>query len=86
MNEIAKCPLCGEEPMELVAVFGRSLVAIACCGAEFRTREHWDQYAAAMELARSTVSYNHCAPHDESKHIDGIQSATVRVIKVFGGE
>ena len=91
MSEIAKCPVCGETPMELVASFGKSFVAIACCGAEFRKKELWNQYAAAMELARATAEYGNELGFDEIRIDNGgddpvvgrINDAAMRVLEVF---
>lgn len=55
MSEIAKCPLCGEIPRTRYGgILGKEPVAYMCCGAEFETLVHWNQYAAAMELAKAT--------------------------------
>ena len=54
MSEIAKCPLCGNSPV-IFPTFDPAEYcpeATECCGAAFTTVRAWNQYAAAMELAK----------------------------------
>ena len=56
MSEIAKCPLCGNSPV-IFPTFDPAEYcpeATECCGAAFTTVRAWNQYAAAMELAKAT--------------------------------
>ena len=56
MSQIAKCPVCGEEPR--VDDVDAPHYSYHCCGhavfADDGTK--WNQYAAAMELARAHVT------------------------------
>ena len=84
MNEIAKCPRCGETPKRIqykAGGFGHS-----CCGAEFFCSTYWNQYAAAMELARAEFELDRCNPEYEHQWQFYIEEARKRVIKIFGGE
>ena len=90
MSEIAKCPVCGEEPDVLIDLFdkhGKYPKGYSCCGAEFRELEHWNQYAAAMEYAKTTA-YWFSLP-DGVKHPDdaraekAMEKAETRVLEVF---
>ena len=61
MSEELKCPCCGGEHDVLIDLFdkhGKYPKGYSCCGAEFRELEHWNQYAAAMELAKAVVKVN----------------------------
>lgn len=58
MSEIAKCPLCGKVPgwhdFDIEArIFGGER-SYFCCGMKASTAVLWNQYAAAMELAKTT--------------------------------
>ena len=58
MNEIAKCPRCGEAPQRIQYKAGGW--GCRCCGAEFFCITYWNQYAAAMELAEAAVWADEC--------------------------
>lgn len=79
MNEIAKCPRCGETPKRIqykAGGFGH-----ICCGAEFFCTTYWNKYAAAMELAKLTVQMKTCRAYcPESAFL----YAQDRVVEVFG--
>ena len=88
MNEAEKCPVCrsdgrkerGREDGEYVAYY----VCDTClfmCGLEDLPR-----IAAAMELARARVDLKNCAQDDIFVHLDGVNKAASRALKVFGGE
>ena len=86
MSEIAKCPRCGETPKRIqykAGGFGHS-----CCGAEFFCTTYWNQYAAAMELARELVNLEKCEVIGPEYHRleKSIAQMEYRVIKIFGGE
>ena len=85
MNEIAKCPRCGETPKRIqykAGGFGHS-----CCGAEFFCTTYWNQYAAAMELARELTALSKCDLNNEHREIEKrVEKAERRVLEVFGGE
>lgn len=59
MSEIAKCPLCGKDVKKSIwrpeyeGCAGSVVVTVRCCGMEAVGIELWNQYAAAMEMARS---------------------------------
>ena len=90
MNEIAKCPRCGETPKRIqykAGGFGHS-----CCGAEFFCTTYWNQYAAAMELAKAEVAASNAVwsvplerlePAVEAAE-DMLFQAKMRVLEVFG--
>ena len=52
MSEIAKCPICGEGPKLIFYPPGEEV--FRHCGVEITHRKTWNQYAAAMELAKAT--------------------------------
>ena len=55
MPEIAKCPLCRQEPT--IRYWGNSEDPsyIYCCGAMLSSIELWNRYAAAIELTEAEV-------------------------------
>ena len=55
MNEIEKCPICGGVPLDKWEVTSVRVFQTgqACCGVDCNTNELWNQYAAAMELAKA---------------------------------
>lgn len=58
MSEISKCPLCGKVPgwhdFDIEArIFGGER-SYFCCGMKASTAVLWNQYAAAMDLAKAT--------------------------------
>ena len=59
MNEIAKCPLCGETEPYLGNVFG-DITGYGCCGVECQTSELWNQYATGVDLAKSEAWRDEC--------------------------
>lgn len=106
MSEIAKCPLCGKNPDVYHAMTSpgqRLLVKIECCdhavASPLSLIEKWNQYAAAMELARATrLLEDAMEPLNSGKlkmgealpriklameHEKGCEK---RVLEVFGGE
>ena len=87
MSEIEKCPLCGKVPgwhdFDIEArIFGGER-SYFCCGVKTYTEKLWNQYAAAMELARLEVKFENCEPEDEYKYQDIIAWARDRVLEVF---
>lgn len=56
MSEIAKCPICGGVPLDKWEVTSARVFQTGqtCCGVDCNTNERWNQYAAAMELAKAT--------------------------------
>lgn len=87
MSDIAKCPVCGGKPLDKwevtsVRVFQTGQM---CCGVDCNTNERWDQYAAAMELAKAEVklldSIQAYAGYDQAL-IDRTK-ARERVLEVF---
>ena len=59
MSEIAKCPICGETPLDKWEVTSARVFQTGqmCCGVDCSTNERWNQYAAAMELAKAIVKH-----------------------------
>ena len=99
MSEIAKCPVCGKDVKrsiwrpEYEGCAGSVVVTIKCCGMEAVSVPLWNQYAAAMELARAEVAIAKAmeVPLDRIDAaldaVDGWQeNARERVLEVFGGE
>lgn len=89
MKEIARCPHCNENPSEL----GRdsySRVGISCCGVSIWTRDnpdHWNQYAAAMELAKAALQREVTDMMDAPASTSGsnfFRAKLCRVLEVFG--
>lgn len=90
MSEIAKCPLCGDEPDVLVDLFdkqGKYPKGYACCEAEFATVERWNKYAAAMDYAKKTAYWfglpNGIHNQDNARAEKAMQQAETRVLEVF---
>ena len=93
MSEIAKCPLCGKDVKKSIwrpeyeGCAGSVVVTIKCCGMEAVGIELWNQYAAAMEYAKTTA-YWFSLP-DGIKHPDDARAekamtdAETRVLEVF---
>lgn len=56
MNEIEKCPICGGVPLDKWEVTSVRVFQTgqACCGVDCNTNKLWNQYAAAMEMAKAT--------------------------------
>ena len=86
MSEIAKCPLCGKDVKKSIwrpeyeGCAGSVVITVKCCGMEALTVELWNQYAAAMELARFTVAMKTCRAYcPETAYLH----AQDRVLEVF---
>jgi len=93
MSEITKCPICGEEPLcpPDEGCAGSVVITIKCCGMEALTVELWNQYAAAMELAKAEVASSNIVwsvplerlePAIEASE-DMLFQARMRVLEVF---
>ena len=54
MSEIAKCPMCGNSQVETLNEYTIPSGAY-CCGVWCSSLEKWNQYAAAMELAKAEL-------------------------------
>lgn len=56
MSEIQPCPICGKHPMfpPTYDPCEPSPEAVECCGFAAYTAGLWNQYAAAMKLAKAT--------------------------------
>ena len=95
MNEIAKCPVCGKVPgwhdFDIEArIFGGER-SYFCCGMKASTAVLWNQYAAAMELAKAeadasnavwSVPLERLEPAVEAAE-DMLFQAKMRVLEVF---
>ena len=83
MSDIAKCPICGEDPEVLVDIFdkhARYPKGYYCCDVECRTLITWNKYAAAMNLAIVRSAYVNTS--DVGRLVD-VQLASKRVLEVF---
>ena len=85
MSEIAKCPICGKEP-EVWCRDEEIRIRIVCCKHAAYSTPGWNQYAAAMELAktkqkRETIGRNIFGDWDE--YDEKLWQAERRVLKVF---
>ena len=88
MSEIAKCPVCGKMPDVYHAMTSpgqRLLVKIECCdhavASPLSLIEKWNQYAAAMELAKAFTAADALGEFSYD-----LYTAQLRVLEVFGGE
>ena len=95
MSEIAKCPVCNgtniRQEYEIGDCNPETYVSYECwdCGdvaPTFRTKETWNQYAAAMELAkakhkRMTTNRNIFGDWDDND--ESLHRAEMRVLEVF---
>ena len=80
MSEIAKCPMCGKEP----DVWCRDEeIRIVCCKHAVYSTLGWNQYAAAMELAKTIVESENCKAEDEYKYQEFVERARQYVLEVF---
>lgn len=78
MSEIAKCPICGESPKLIFYPPGEEV--FRHCGVEITHRKTWNQYSAAMGLARFTVAMKTCRAYcPETAYLH----AQERVLEVF---
>lgn len=89
MSEIAKCPMCGKHPMfpPTYDPCEPSPEAVECCGFVAYTAELWNQYAAAMEYAKTTA-YWFSLPEgikhpDDARAEKAMTDAETRVLEVF---
>ena len=78
MNEFEKCPICGGVPLDKWEVTSARVFQTGqtCCGVDCNTNERWNQYATAMELAKSFV--------DNTVDIKTHRILHERVLEVFG--
>ena len=91
MIEIAKCPLCGKDAKKTIwrpdyeGCAGSVVVTVKCCVMEALTVELWNQYAAAMELAKTIVGSENCKAEDEYKYKyqEFVEWARQYVLEVF---
>ena len=103
-GEIAKCPLCGNLKVAVPAVFGKKLliqnckvhrepinVRYECCGIHAVSLILWNQYAAAMALAKAMVKvqkvYHMPLIKIEGQLSDAVKAedeAKEHVMEVFG--
>ena len=87
--EIAKCPLCGKDVKKSIwrpeyeGCAGSVVITVKCCGMEAVGIELWNQYAAAMELAKTIVESENCKAEDEYKYQEFVEWARQYVLEVF---
>lgn len=88
MNEIAKCPVCGKQPNVQHWSCEAGDYSVYCCGVTADGWKIWNQYAAAMELARELAKLEKCERiGPEYRRLEkSIAQMEYHVIKVFGGE
>ena len=74
MSKIAKCPICGGVPLDKWEVTSVRVFQTgqACCGVDCNTNELWNQYTAAMELAKAAVWAAEC--EDQKDYMDDVTS------------
>ena len=79
MSEIAKCPICGKEP-EVWCRDEEIRIRIVCCKHAAYSTLGWNQYAAAMELAKLTYQMKTCRAYcPERAHLQ----AQDRILETF---
>lgn len=88
MNEIAKCPICGENPNWFPIAgweSGWKTDMLMCCGYGSTSVKGWNKYAAAMELAKWTINIHSTSSVDMPipDIIDKFIAAEDRVLEVF---
>ena len=83
MSEIQPCPICGKHPMfpPTYDPCEPSPEAVECCGFVAYAAELWNQYAAAMELAKATRTLeNTMAPLNAGKVTIGAVLPAIRLV------
>jgi hypothetical protein len=85
MEEIVNCPLCGKRPTKMVFGAGWAQDGYKCCGHTTDTLRLWNQYAAAMDLARAEVKLMDVSDKS-SWYADVRDAAYHRVLEVLKGE
>lgn len=84
MSEIAKCPMCGKNATEMLFGAGWAQTGFSCCGFSAHTIKKWNQYAAAMELAKKLKELSQCDINTQYAHIEKqVEAAERRVLEVF---
>ena len=82
MSEIAKCPVCGHDPNLIFYPPGEEV--FRHCGVEITHRKQWNQYAAAMELAKKLKELSQCDINTQHAHVEKqVEAAERRVLEVF---
>lgn len=90
MSEIAKCPLCGKDP-EVWCRDEEIRIRIVCCKHATYSTPGWNQYSAAMELAKAEVAASNAAFNVQLERLkaaieaseDMLFQARMRVLEVF---
>jgi hypothetical protein len=82
----SKCPVCGKMPLKMVFGAGWAQDGYRCCGHTTDTILQWNQYAAAMELAKMEHALEHCEPQHEHEYQFHVTVAREHLIKVFGDQ
>ena len=98
MSEIEKCPLCGKDVKKSIwrpeyeGCAGSVVVTVRCCGMEAVGIKLWNQYAAAMELAKAEAAKAICSSKENPiemgeaiKILEAIEVKKLHVIEVFNG-
>lgn len=97
MSEISKCPLCGKDVKKSIwrpqyeGCAGSVVVTVRCCGMEAVGIKLWNQYAAAMELAKAEVAASNAVWSVPLERLepavdaaeDMLFQAKMRVLEVF---
>ena len=81
-EEVANCPLCKNPQVEMLNEHSTPVGAY-CCGVRCDSAEKWNQYAAAMELAKTIVESENCKAEDEYKYQEFVEWARQYVLEVF---
>ena len=83
MSGIAKCPVCGNNPV-VWCRDDEERIRIMCCRFVVYTTLGWNQYAAAMDLARKLKELSQCDINPQPFHIEKqVEAAERRVLEVF---
>jgi hypothetical protein len=81
VSEIAKCPICNGVPSKRQWI---DMVDYVCCGIDCSGLKLWNQYAAAMELAKAHVVWSE--ENGNIHEFNRLNRASMRVLEVFCNE
>ena len=82
MGKFAKCPYCGDAPVTWGDDYGD--IHIQCCDMHTTSGRKWNQYAAAMDLAKAYVAFKtEIDPIMSNTLWPATRAAELRVLEVF---
>ena len=88
MNDIEKCPYCSKTPRVKQWTYEDDDMSVYCCGVTVDGgRKQWNQYCAAMELAKAALQRDATDMMDAPASTSGsnfFQVKLCRVLEVFG--